>query len=145
MKTFRQEFDKVLGNRTEPEKIINKVCSKYKIADFYFDLSPYISYDMSGETEENWETYVPKEFPGYQLMIRENKDSKINPYSRELIKFTFPKDDRTYPISLKITFLDKKKEDSVASLEDLETCLESFFNSSEYSKLIEKMKHVLLK
>lgn len=143
MYTFRQEFDKVLGDRTQPEQTILEIISKYKSDNFNFELSPFIDYDMSGETEENWETYTAKEFPGYQLMIIENKEPKKEAYSRQLIKLIFPKDDRTFPINLELATLNKNKKDSVASIEDLERCIEAYFNSSDYLKLIQRIEQAL--
>lgn len=149
--SFKQHFNSVLNGRLGFIDSLNKVLSKYETDKFGFEIVEQTSYedvDEESMTPEEFDNFNPTEYPGYMLFLVDKGEplesaygGKPQLYKYMMIEAWLPiEKDREFPVSFT---LNGKKNYIVASKEQLETDLESIFNSTQFSNLIKKIEDSL--
>lgn len=145
--SFEQEFKRVLNGRTDFIDTVNKIIPKYETDKFGLEIVEQTTYediDDENMTQEEFDNFVPKEYPGYMLFIVDKNGVSPNIYKYKFIEAWLPMEsDRQFPVSFEVCGLSNKKKYIVASTEQLESDLESIFKSTQYTNIIKRMDDVL--
>lgn len=129
--TFEEEFKKLLGDRTNVDKLLKLMIAKYESDKIGFFKVEYTGFDEKLE----------KEIPGYQLFIL-GKKCKIPDYKYYILDICLPIEGE-FPLEITFNTMSSKKNTYISDIDSLESYLDMVFNSSEYRKIIKKLEEVL--
>lgn len=151
--SFKEEFKKVLNGRTDFIDTVNKVITKYENNKFGFEIVEQIGYEDTDEnmTEEEFDNFVPREYPGYMIFIIDRGEpiqgaygGKPQVYKYMLIDAELPMEsDRQFPVKFTLCNLNGKKNYITASVDQLVADLELIFNSTQFTNIIKKIEEML--